>query len=264
MCNDDSGAPLRAIAHGRSRPAARRQARGGFAACAADRDPRVDRLQVGGPVGVARRHRRAVQAGRTVERGWGTRQRLERLYVDERARYRLAAQGAGGQVPARRDGERLPVPERVEVLRDEVAQWLCTTRRPGAAPRGIGSGARGSTRTCPQRWRRPRPRATGPARGEPAVERRSGMGRSGDIDLGGTRFGQGACTGRPRSHAVLVGGDAQKVGGVLAVTGGRAFPSKAAARHLPDGAPSRGCKRLSSSLLAMPFRPAARCNLQIA
>lgn len=165
----------------------------------------------------------------------GTRQRLERLYVDERARYRLAAQGAGGQVPARRDGERLPVPERVEVLRDEVAQWLCTTPRPGAAPRGIGGGAPGSTRTGPQRWRRPRLRATGPARGEPAVERRSGMGRSGDIDLGCTRFGQGACTGRPRSHAVLVGGAAQKVGGVLPVTGGRAFPSKAAARYLPNG-----------------------------
>jgi hypothetical protein len=70
VCNDDSGAPLRAIAHGSSRPTARRHARGGFAACAADRDPRVDRLQVGGAVGVARRRRRAVQAGRTIERGW--------------------------------------------------------------------------------------------------------------------------------------------------------------------------------------------------
>jgi len=227
VCNDDSGAPLRATAHGRSRPAARR---------------------------------RAVQAGRTIERGWVRGSASSASTSTSAPDIGLA----GGQVQARRDGERLPVPERVKVLRDEVALWLCTTPGPGAAPRGIGGGARGSTRTCPQRWRRPRPRATGPARAEPAVEQRSGMGRSGDIDPGGTRFGQGACTGRPRSHAVLVVGAAQKVGGVLPVTGGRAFPSKAAARHLPDGAPSRGCKRLSSSLLAKPFRPAARRNLQIA
>lgn len=40
---------------------------GRFAARAADRDPRVDHLQVGGQYGVARR--RAVQAGRTIESG---------------------------------------------------------------------------------------------------------------------------------------------------------------------------------------------------
>ncbi len=142
-------------------------ARVGFAACVADRDPRVDRLQIGGPLGVARRRRRAVQAGRTIERGWVRGSASSASTSTSAPDIGLA----GGQVQARRDGERLPVPERVEVLRDEVAQWLCTTPRPGAAPRGIGGGARGSTRTCPQRWRRPRPRATGPTRGEPAIER---------------------------------------------------------------------------------------------
>ncbi len=84
------------------------RAAGGFTARAAGCDPRAHHLQVGVQFGLVRGHRRAVQAGRAVERGRHA-QRLERHHVGGRARHRLQRRMAGDQLPARRDRERRQV-----------------------------------------------------------------------------------------------------------------------------------------------------------
>ncbi len=61
MSNDDSGAPLTSIAHGSRCSASRQPARRGRPACVADRDRRVDHLQVGGHFSLVRRHTRPAE-----------------------------------------------------------------------------------------------------------------------------------------------------------------------------------------------------------
>ncbi|KGX17081.1 putative hemagglutination activity domain protein [Burkholderia pseudomallei] len=106
-------------------------------------------LQVGIQLGLMRGHRRAVQAGRAVERGRHA-QRLERHHVGAGARHRLQRRVAGCQLPARRDRERRQVAERVRMLRHKVGDALRADRAearhraiPAPAPclGGLGAGS---------------------------------------------------------------------------------------------------------------------------
>ncbi|WP_436967622.1 hypothetical protein [Burkholderia glumae] len=112
------------------------------AARAADRDPGVDRLQVGVHLGLVRGHGRAVQARRAVERSRHA-QCLERHHFCARARERPQGRVAGRELPARHEREPRQRAERAGVLVEEV----------GDAPRAAGP-SRGTA--VYQRWRRRR------------------------------------------------------------------------------------------------------------